>query len=264
MPFLLDASGNRSKAPPHDRPLVRRNAAGQLADRLVAAIRLGSYLPGQKFPPERELAQSLGVSRATVRDAMHQLAAMGYITIRRGRHGGATINPADDLRSSDHAGRALLSQWEELEWTFELSHDLYPLIARRAAERRLPADIERIYQATEFYARSGDDRDAMRRADHDVHTAIAQATHNPFYVGIDGQMRRRLSLGTDALAYSAEIRERALRDHRAIADAIAEADADKAAHLVRAHFVDLAEKPLRSLLRQIKQTATEDTKGAEN
>ncbi|MFD0635921.1 winged helix-turn-helix domain-containing protein [Catenulispora yoronensis] len=61
-----------------------RNAE-RLVERMVAAIALGSFAVGQKLPPERELAAQLGVSRVTLREALHQLERQGYVAIRRGR-----------------------------------------------------------------------------------------------------------------------------------------------------------------------------------
>ena len=65
-------------------PLKVRNTAEQIADRLVTAIALGEFVPEQRLPPERELAATLGVSRASVREALHRLAATGYVVISRG------------------------------------------------------------------------------------------------------------------------------------------------------------------------------------
>ena len=67
------------------------DAEEQLAERFVTAIALGEFVPGQRLPPERELAGMLEVSRATVREALQRLAATGYVEIQRGRNGGAVV-----------------------------------------------------------------------------------------------------------------------------------------------------------------------------
>src|SRR6185503_9449014 len=61
------------------------------ADHVRRAIHLGEYKPGDKFPPERQHAEQLGISRVTMREAIRTLAAEGYIEVRRGATGGVTV-----------------------------------------------------------------------------------------------------------------------------------------------------------------------------
>jgi GntR family transcriptional regulator, transcriptional repressor for pyruvate dehydrogenase complex len=69
-------------------PVKLRSGGEHVADRLVTAIALGEFVPGQRLPSERELGATLGVSRTTVREAIQRLAALGYVEVRRGRTGG--------------------------------------------------------------------------------------------------------------------------------------------------------------------------------
>ncbi|MCO1337976.1 hypothetical protein BJH93_03575 [Kocuria polaris] len=86
---------------------VRRgNVFEETMEQLLRGMRLGVLAPGRKLPAERELAESLGVSRATLREALAELQAAGFITIQRGRYGGAFVAaelPAEtaELRSED-------------------------------------------------------------------------------------------------------------------------------------------------------------------
>ena len=88
-------------------PLKLRNAGEQIAERLVTAIALGEYVPGQRLPTERELSSLLGVNRASVRDALHRLAEAGYVDIQRGRHGGAYVRMSWGTQSAEMIRRTL-------------------------------------------------------------------------------------------------------------------------------------------------------------
>ncbi len=73
------------------RPLRSGNAFEECVERLLALVRLGLVGPGERLPSERELATRLGVSRATLREALHSLADAGWVQSRRGRHGGTFV-----------------------------------------------------------------------------------------------------------------------------------------------------------------------------
>src|SRR6185437_189909 len=70
------------------RPVREGNAFEETVERLLTVIKLGLVGPGDRFPPERELAAQLGISRLTLRDAIGELARAGYVESRRGRLGG--------------------------------------------------------------------------------------------------------------------------------------------------------------------------------
>src|SRR5262245_51287247 len=65
----------------------------ELAARFERWLRDGSVSPGAKLPPERELAQQLGVSRASVREAMHELTLKGLVARKPGR-GTVVLEPS--------------------------------------------------------------------------------------------------------------------------------------------------------------------------
>src|SRR4051794_15512383 len=73
------------------RPVRGHHAFEACVERLATAIRLGVYPLGTTLPSERELAGLLGVSRATVREAMAALREAGLVETRRGRGGGTVV-----------------------------------------------------------------------------------------------------------------------------------------------------------------------------
>lgn len=231
-----------------------KNAAEQVVERLVTAIALGSYLPGQKFPPERELSEHLGVSRATLRTAMHRLADEGYVTISRGRDGGGRVNAAWNPRSPELIRRTLDPTWQRIEALFDFGRELEILVARLAAERRRKSDVAAMKKAAKMYVEAAD-RPAMGAADQMLDAAIAAATQNAYLVSLMAQLRAQLTLGTDVYPYTPAIREQALREHELLIDAIEAKDVERAVEAAARHFVDLVEVPLRELYTRVHKRA---------
>src|SRR5258708_3449311 len=83
------------------RPVREGNAFEETVERLLTVIKLGLIGPGDRFPPERELAAQLGISRLTLREAIRELQRADYVESRRGRLGGTFIiytRPAPNVR----------------------------------------------------------------------------------------------------------------------------------------------------------------------
>jgi GntR family transcriptional regulator, transcriptional repressor for pyruvate dehydrogenase complex len=225
------------------RPMRLRNAGEQIAERLITAIALGEFVPGQRLPTERDLAIQLGVSRTSVREAIHRLAAGGYVTVLRGRNGGAVVQTAWGAGATEMI-RALLPDWEHFEWLVDFRGLIEPLIARTAAERRGERDRHAIQTALDDYRRAAGP-EASRAADLALHDAIARATHNPYLVGVSRQIRAQLSVGFGSQRYSQAIRARAVAQHADLAAAIAKGHADEAAEAAARHLTLVDESLLR-------------------
>lgn len=140
----------------------------KVAQRIVAAIRAGTYPPGERLPPERELAEEFGVSRPTVREAMIALEIQGIVEARRGS--GIYVVEAQPAE-----------QGSELDiGPFEVTE------ARRLFEGEacaLAAAIitdEEVRRLETLLDTLGAHKDSPvgERADRDFHIAIAEATRN--------------------------------------------------------------------------------------
>jgi GntR family transcriptional regulator, transcriptional repressor for pyruvate dehydrogenase complex len=216
-------------------PVTMRTAGERIAERLVTAIALGEFEPGQRLPTERELAATLEVSRTTVREALQRLQAAGYVTTRRGRGGGTFIQTGAGPGSEEMIKRTLVPAWDQLAELLDYRRLIEQQIARTAAERRSGADGETIRRAVAEYAHAAG-RDASRLADHALHQAIARATHNPRLVELSARIRREVGLGFDAEPFTPKMRRRALRQHPTLAEAVIAGDPDRAARLADRHF----------------------------
>src|SRR5205814_10501613 len=107
-------------------PVRLRSGGEHVADRLVTAIALGEFVPGQRLPSERDLASTLGVSRTTVREAIQRLAALGYVDVRRGRTGGAYVLQGMGPEANEMIRRTLLPEWSNLERVLDFRQLIEP------------------------------------------------------------------------------------------------------------------------------------------
>ncbi len=240
-------------------PITLRTAGERIAERIVTAVALGEFVPGQRLPNERDLAVMLGVSRTTVREALQRLQASGYVSTRRGRGGGTFVRTDRGPDADDMIARTLAPAWADLTELLDFRHLAEQLIARTAAERRDDRDIAQVRRAVQDYARATD-RDSSRLADHALHQSIARATHNGRLVDLSAQIRREVSLGFDAEPYSPQVRRRAMHQHPSLAEAVIAGDSAQAAHLAAEHF-SLTEEMLRELHARIRLRSEGDRDG---
>ena len=241
----------RDAGEPLGRRIVTRNVADQIVDRMVTAVALGVYVPGQRLPSERDLSEMLQVSRTGVREALHRLAEAGYVEVRRGRQGGSFVLSGWGPNSAEMVGRHLLPNWDRFEALFDARRLIEPLIARTAAERRTRTDVRAIRKALDLYRQAGD-REASRQADEQLHRSVGEASHNPVLLGISTQIRSRVSLNLGAEPYTEKVRKKAALQHEALADAIDVGDGVLAAEIASSHF-SLTEKLIRDLVRKVRK-----------
>ena len=80
-------------------PVAAPSTYDHTLERLGTAIRIGLLGPGERLPPERDLAEQLGISRSTLRQALATLTASGHLVAMRGRAGGTFVAEAPPVAS---------------------------------------------------------------------------------------------------------------------------------------------------------------------
>ncbi len=242
---------------PVHAPIVSRHVADDVVDRLVTAVALGLYVPGQQLPPERELAATLQISRTTLREALKQLTENGYLDVRRGRNGGYFVRSAWGPKSAHHVRRQLVSRWDEFQNIFDARTLVERMIAQTAASRRTEVDVKAIAAALKAYI-DAVDHDTSRLADAALHLAIAKAAHNPILVEMSVDFRTRISLNLGAEPYSDEARRIAIGQHRDLVGAIVYGHIEEAGEIAADHF-KLSENMFRALIE--RASGDSDKKG---
>jgi len=155
---------------------IRKPATHELViERIRRAIHCCTYLPGDRLPPEREIADQLAVSRESVRDAIKVLVDKGYLISRRGAKGGLTVTSL--MQPMAHLKERLRDEAENFLHLMEFRRANESLAARLAAERRGDDDIARLQRAIEDLRRT-DGIPHFRKADSDFNMTVAAASRN--------------------------------------------------------------------------------------
>jgi DNA-binding FadR family transcriptional regulator len=211
-------------------PITTQNAFEAVVEQVRTAVDLALLAPGDRLPPERELAAMFDVSRPTVREALRVLAMSGYVGIRRGSAGGAYVlerprsDHADRVREDLSAHRRELSAL--LEWRRVVEAEAAALAATRISDDQLRALRARLVESGGRHVRS---HGLWRAADSRFHIAIAEATGNPYMLDTVRKVRAQLAHALDALILLRQaIEPAAAHEHEAILAALQARDPDLA------------------------------------
>jgi len=205
---------------------------------LRALIFSGQLGPGDKLPPERELAVQLGTSRPTLRTALRALEALGFVRVKIGSKGGFRIDDAetisrrwnDWMRANKHQLEEMLDfrRWGELE------------IARRAAERRTVEDVKVLEACC---TPPTPDRLSMVRWHFGLHDALATAAHNEYLKHAMATIRGQLFAPVDARPIPQRVDE-IVDVHVPVVAAVCAGDSHQAVAAMTI-LMDMAEAPFR-------------------
>lgn len=161
------------------RPVEQKSVYGLAVDGIRKQIHLGLVKPGERLPPERELAETLSVSRVTLREALRILENEGYLGVKRGASGGAFVVEEAELRSLAlrRIGRDAALVMRIIEFLSANER----IAARFAAQRRTPAHLKRMRSARDQIIKAVD-ASSLRHAEVLFQMAMSEATQNPLLV----------------------------------------------------------------------------------
>lgn len=230
------------------QPIESEKLSQSVIRQVELLILRGILLPGDKLPPERELAEKLSVSRPSLREALADLQERGLLVSKQG----AGVYVADVLGSafSDALIGLFSTNTEALFDAISFRRDIEGLAAERAARSGSPSDlavVDRIFTKMEA---AHNDRDAEREArlDAEFHLAIVEAGHNIIMLHM---MRSMYDLLKRGVFYNRQVifehrntRVALLDQHRAINRAIQARDPAEARQAVEAHL-NFVEQSLR-------------------
>lgn len=202
----------------------------ETVERLGTAIRLGLLPPDTRLPPERELADQLGISRSTLRQALTTLVQSGHLVALRGRRGGTFVSADPPLTSGD--GR-LRPDWREvLDQRVAIECGAALLAAERGNEQVF-AQMDRLIEDMD----ERPDFDVYRRADVRWHIALAEAAGAPRLIAQMTEVQAQMSELIALIAHPETVLGHANDEHVRIVRSLREHDGMEAVRCLRAHLL---------------------------
>jgi GntR family transcriptional repressor for pyruvate dehydrogenase complex len=222
------------KAKARTRPRLPGGAAGtQVVEHVRREIEAGRLGPGDRLPPERELALQMKVSRPSLRSGLRTLHTLGIITSRRGA-GTFIVEGPPRLGKAPLQFLAALHGFT-LEQMYEARRMLEVGAAGLAAERATGEQLAAMADEIAGMFASLDEPQAFLRHDLDFHRAVAAGSGNPILAAIIGTLAEviwetgRIRTGGLALRDSAET-------HRRIYKAVRARNAERARREMAGHL----------------------------
>lgn len=193
---------------------------------------LGRIRPGDRLPPERQLAEQLGVARETLRQALRILEGSEQIAIRRGSRGGAFVQAS------------MVEQWRIRQDIQERAGDIARLVefravidsaaARFAAERRDETDLAAMENA-QAELEAAETLHESRLADTAFHLAVAHASGNHELAVAVEDARVKMFAPVDLLGFQF-LKKSCIEGHALVLAAVQDRDPDRAATEMTRHL----------------------------
>jgi GntR family transcriptional repressor for pyruvate dehydrogenase complex len=220
------------------QPIKPKKVSTQIAEQIRSSILAGEFAPGDKLPPERELAEMFGVSRPSVREALNVLASSGLVMSYQG--GGTVVMSLVETSASNSLSELIRVQQDRALDVIEVRKCMESWTAYYAAERALPEDIRRMEEIVAGMERNLEGLHPSEDLDANLHIVIARATHNIVWLHLmqslfDAMKEFQQSVWR-AVYITSEDHHQLYRHHRNIFEAIRSRDAEAAREAMMLHL----------------------------
>ena len=212
-------------------PVQTATTLEETVERLGTAVRLGLLGPGARLPPERDLADQLGIARSTLRQALMSLTESGHLIATRGRGGGTFVAEAPPMSESSRIELAG-GHWRAV-LDFRVAVELGAVVL--AAERRQPEDLARLDEQVEAMREVGDFA-VYRRADVFFHLGVAEAARSARLLSAMTEVQGQMGELIAHIAHPAPVLARSNDQHAQLVRLLERRDGFAAAKLVREHL----------------------------
>jgi len=157
-------------------PIKPKKVSTQIAEQIRTSVLAGEFNPGEKLPPERELAEMFGVSRPSVREALNILASSGLVETYQG--GGTVVRSLVENSAGMPLSELIRIDGDRALDVIEVRKGMESWTAWYAATRALPEDIRRLKVVIDGMAKNLEELKHSEDFDAHFHMLVASATHN--------------------------------------------------------------------------------------
>lgn len=217
--------------------VTRVTVHDQVRTYLEQRIRDGSFQPGSALPPERELADRLGVSRHSLRQALASLEAMGVIETRHGS--GVYLQTSPSEAAVVRVADALYTPSRSMADVVEARLGVEPYIAQLATLRRDEHSLKDLHTSIQAFDRMAESSGDVTHVSASFHQMLARLTGNAVFEGL----MRSLLTGPQTVARLAAADPDLLHvwhdDHTDIFLAVADRDERRASKLMAQHLEEI-------------------------
>ena len=220
-------------------PIKRRRLSDQVSAQIQVRIASGELRSGDKLPPERELAETFGVSRGAVREALRSLERSGLVSLQAGSRGGAFIGEGDpsligdSFRNLYQLGSVSLDELTEARlW---LASTVVRIACARATDSDLDALTANVDEAEELI-KAGRFEEKID-VQIEFHNLLASTTRNAVMAMLMGAVMEVMR--DFAHAAGGERHDLTIKARRRLLDALRKRDADEAVTAMTEHLENL-------------------------
>src|SRR5215218_7972124 len=221
----------------HVEPVRRTRLSHLIVQQLCGLIRESRLRPGDRLPPERDLAEQLQVSRASLREALRTMAIAGLVESRHG--GGTYVRDALSWDAVSPLALVLQASDDTVGDLWEIRLIVEPEIAARAAIRASDSDIAALNELLAQQESAIGQVDTSLAIDRAFHRELARASHNPVAVRVVEMIGSLLTEGRSHFVTSRERQQNALRRHRDILTAVGGRNPEAAQNAMLNHLQEV-------------------------
>ncbi len=212
----------------------KETASFRIARQILSLIKEKNLQPGDRLPPERELASLMKVSRPSLREALRTLQIMNIIENRHGS--GNYVTSLEPKRLIEHFEAVFALEDSTYSELFEARKILETGITEIAAHRITDEQINALKSVISEARKQVDNPDAFLQLDLELHSIILKATGNSILELFMTSVNQLSLYSRKRTSERPEIRRQTLGDHRAIVNALESRDVKKSRAAMLKHL----------------------------
>jgi GntR family transcriptional regulator, transcriptional repressor for pyruvate dehydrogenase complex len=216
------------------KAVEKKRAYEDIVKQIRGLIEKGKMKREDQLPTERELSESLKVSRATVREAIFRLESMKLVERRQGN--GTYVIASSEEALVQPLASALFHEKDDIIDIFEIRKIIEPEVARLATENATPEEVDELEDILRGQAREADS--AIKR-DSLFHNLLAKMTKNPSLERLLLALIDLLAKTREDYLQTEERMEKSLQGHREILAAIKTGRGNVARQAMRRHLEEV-------------------------